>query len=154
MFQNSHYHFRFDIDKSKDTLLLFQEDPKKPAATLAMSDLPSNTILEVTVQYIGSVDDNDFDEITLIPTLVQLMDQLEQKDAKEQKSFKSAYFLHLSPRRCLIQMKKRQNVHLATRSFVFGRARKPRMACSCVCILTRDSRHLFTLGTTKFKKLD
>jgi len=38
---------RFDIDKSKDTLLLFQEDPKKPAATLAMSDLPSNTILEV-----------------------------------------------------------------------------------------------------------
>jgi len=38
---------QFDIDKSKDTLLLFQEDSVKPIASLAMQDLPTNTILEV-----------------------------------------------------------------------------------------------------------
>jgi DnaJ family protein C protein 16 len=38
---------QFDIDKTKDTLLLFQEDSVKPIATLAMQDLPTNTILEV-----------------------------------------------------------------------------------------------------------
>ena len=38
---------RFEIDPSKDTLLLFQENQDKPVATLAMNDLPTSTILEV-----------------------------------------------------------------------------------------------------------
>jgi len=38
---------RFGIDTAKDTLLLFQEDSAKPAASLSMADLPTNTILEV-----------------------------------------------------------------------------------------------------------
>ena len=38
---------RFDIDVSKDTLLLFQEDSSKPVASISMTDLPTNTILEV-----------------------------------------------------------------------------------------------------------
>ena len=40
---------RFDIDLAKDTLLLFQEDSDKPVASLSMSDLPTNTILEVSM---------------------------------------------------------------------------------------------------------
>jgi len=38
---------RFKIDIKKDTLLMFQEDTNTPIATLAMSDLPTNTIMEV-----------------------------------------------------------------------------------------------------------
>ena len=38
---------RFEIDRSRDTLLLFQEDTSRPAASLSMTDLPTNTILEV-----------------------------------------------------------------------------------------------------------
>lgn len=38
---------RFEIDRSRDTLLLFQEDTSRPAASLSMTDLPTNTILEI-----------------------------------------------------------------------------------------------------------
>ena len=38
---------RFEVDQSKDTLLLFQEDTTAPAASLSMADLPTNTVLEV-----------------------------------------------------------------------------------------------------------
>jgi len=38
---------RFNVDASKDTLLLFQEDTGEPVASLKMDDLPTNTILEV-----------------------------------------------------------------------------------------------------------
>ena len=45
---------RFDIDVSKDTLLLFQEDSSKPVASISMTDLPTNTILEYPVCGEGS----------------------------------------------------------------------------------------------------
>eukprot|EP00092_Neocalanus_flemingeri_P087100 GFUD01109853.1.p1 GENE.GFUD01109853.1~~GFUD01109853.1.p1 ORF type:complete len:797 (+),score=258.24 GFUD01109853.1:84-2474(+) len=38
---------RFKVDIKKDTLLLFQEDTDTPMASLAMADLPTNTIMEV-----------------------------------------------------------------------------------------------------------
>jgi len=38
---------RFKVDIKKDTLLMFQEDTDTPVASLAMSDLPTNTIKEV-----------------------------------------------------------------------------------------------------------
>jgi len=38
---------RFKVDIKKDTLLLFQEDTDIPVASLAMADLPTNTIMEV-----------------------------------------------------------------------------------------------------------
>jgi len=38
---------RFKVDIKKDTLLMFQEDTDTPIASLAMSDLPTNTIMEV-----------------------------------------------------------------------------------------------------------
>jgi DnaJ family protein C protein 16 len=38
---------RFKVDIKKDTLLMFQEDTDTPVASLAMSDLPTNTIMEV-----------------------------------------------------------------------------------------------------------
>ena len=40
---------RFDVDAGKDTLLLFQEDSNKPVASISMTDLPTNTILEVRI---------------------------------------------------------------------------------------------------------
>ncbi len=46
--------FRFEIDRSRDTLLLFQEDTTKPAASLSMADLPTNTILEVFFPFFSS----------------------------------------------------------------------------------------------------
>lgn len=42
---------RFHVDMKKDTLLLFQEDTDKPVATLAMADLPTDTILSVIDQH-------------------------------------------------------------------------------------------------------
>jgi DnaJ family protein C protein 16 len=42
---------RFQVDIKKDTLLLFQEDTDKPVATLAMTDLPTDTILSVIDQH-------------------------------------------------------------------------------------------------------
>lgn len=38
---------RFGVSKSVDTLLLFQEDTSKPAASLAMADLSTDTILNI-----------------------------------------------------------------------------------------------------------
>lgn len=38
---------RFQVNVKKDTLLMFQEDSDTPVASLAMDDLPTNTILEV-----------------------------------------------------------------------------------------------------------
>ena len=38
---------RFKVNVRKDTLLVFQEDGNTPVASLAMDDIPTNTILEV-----------------------------------------------------------------------------------------------------------
>ena len=38
---------RFNVAHNVDTLLLFQEDTDKPAASLAMADLPTETIINV-----------------------------------------------------------------------------------------------------------
>ena len=38
---------RFKVNVRKDTLLVFQEDSNTPVASLAMDDIPTNTILEV-----------------------------------------------------------------------------------------------------------
>jgi len=42
---------RFQVDVKQDTLLLFQEDTSKPVASLAMADLPTDTILSVIEQH-------------------------------------------------------------------------------------------------------
>jgi DnaJ family protein C protein 16 len=42
---------RFQVDVRRDTLLLFQEDSEKPVASLAMTDLPTDTILSVIEQH-------------------------------------------------------------------------------------------------------
>jgi len=42
---------RFQVDVKQDTLLLFQEDSQEPVARLAMTDLPTNTILSVIEQH-------------------------------------------------------------------------------------------------------
>lgn len=42
---------RFKVDIKQDTLLIFQEEPSKPAASLAMSDLPTDTIVSVMDQH-------------------------------------------------------------------------------------------------------
>merc|ERR1712088_1159518 len=42
---------RFQVDVKQDTLLLFQEDSEEPVARLAMTDLPTNTILSVIEQH-------------------------------------------------------------------------------------------------------
>lgn len=42
---------RFQVDVRRDTLLLFQEDSEKPVASLAMADLPTDTILSVIEQH-------------------------------------------------------------------------------------------------------
>ena len=38
---------RFKINTRKDTLLVFQEDSNTPVASLAMDDIPTNTIIDV-----------------------------------------------------------------------------------------------------------
>ena len=42
---------RFQVDMKQDTLLLFQEDTEKPVASLAMADLPTDTIISVIEQH-------------------------------------------------------------------------------------------------------
>lgn len=42
---------RFQVDVKQDTLLLFQEDSAKPVASLAMADLPTDTIISVIEQH-------------------------------------------------------------------------------------------------------
>ena len=38
---------KFKVNTRKDTLLVFQEDSNTPVASLAMDDIPTNTILDV-----------------------------------------------------------------------------------------------------------